>query len=245
MVISPEPLAMSRFALFLATALFMTACQSSEPVQSRVFPVVDWDHFDGYDAQYLLAPGDELEVIVHTAPELSRTVTIGPDGRFRMPYTGPIGASGRTVENVRVALNVALGSELKDPDLDVLLTATPSQQIFVGGEVTNPGMFQLPGMIDPLQAIIMAGGLTPEARAKQVVLMRRMPGGEVKSAVFDVKSGILDPRLAEWTPMRRFDVLYIPRSPIADQNLFIQQYIRNALPIDFSFFYDVSGNNNR
>lgn len=212
-------------------------------MQSRVFPTVDWRFEDGEDLPYLLAPGDELDIVVHTAPELSRTVTIGPDGRFRMPYAGAVMASARTIQNIEVALQAAYSTELKDPDIDVLLTATPSQRIFVGGEVANPGMFDMPGQIDPLQAIIMAGDITDEGSARTVVLMRRMPGGEVKSAVFDIKAGIYDPRLAAWTPLRRFDVVYVTRKPIADQNLFVQQYIRNSLPVDFSLFYDIAGTN--
>lgn len=226
-----------------AAAMLLGACKSSAPEASAHFPQQDWRHEDGQDAAYLLAPGDELEVVFHTAPELSRTVTIGPDGRLRIPYSDPITASARTVETVRAAIIASMASELRDPDIDLLLTGTASQQIFVGGEVTNPGLFDLPGQIDPLQAIIMAGGETTEGRIRSVILMRRMPGGEVKSAVFDVKDGLYDPELAAWTPLRRFDVIYVTRKPIADQNLFVQQYIRNALPIDFSLYYDITGNN--
>ena len=50
-------------------------------------------------------------------------------------------------------------------------------------------------------------------------------------------------RLADWSPLRRFDVVFVTRKPIADQNLFVRQYIRDALPIDFSLFYDIAGNN--
>ncbi|MEM9054511.1 MAG: polysaccharide biosynthesis/export family protein [Pseudomonadota bacterium] len=230
----------------LCLALFpfiLGACQSREPVASATFPQQEWRHEDGQDAYYLLAPGDQLEVIIHTAPELNRTVTVGPDGRFRMPYSGPITAAARTVEEVQRGLRVAMASELKDPDIDVLLAGTASQRIFVGGEVTSPGMFELPGLIDPLQAIIMAGGVTDEGRVRTVVLMRRMPGGAVKSAVFDLKAGVYDPSLADWAPLRRFDVIYVTRKPIADQNLFVRQYVRDALPIDFSLFYDIAGSN--
>lgn len=234
---------MKRLLCLAIFAMLLSACQTKEPVASPVFPQQDWRHEDGRDAYYLLAPGDQLEVIVHTAPELNRTVTVGPDGRFRMPYSGPITAAARTVEEVRFGLRVAMASELKDPDIDILLAETASQRVFVGGEVTNPGMFDLPGLIDPLQAIIMAGGVTDEGRVRTVVLMRRMPGGEVKSAVFDLKAGVYDPSLADWAPLRRFDVVYVTRKPIADQNLFVRQYIRDALPIDFSLFYDIAGGN--
>ena len=221
----------------------IASCQSGAPVESAVFPQKEWRHEDGADAFYLLAPGDELDVIVHTAPALNRTVTIGPDGRFRMPYSGPILAAARTVDEVRDGVQFAMSRELNDPDIDVLLVGTPSQRVVVGGDVTNPGLFDMPGLIDPLQAIIMAGGITNEGRANTVVLMRRMPGGEVKSAVFDLKAGIYDPSLADWAPLRRFDIVYVTRKPIANQNLFVRQYIRDALPIDFSLFYDIAGNN--
>jgi len=221
----------------------LSACQMSAPIESDPFPQKEWRHEDGADAFYLLAPGDQLEVIVHTAPELSRTVTVGPDGRFRMPYSGPILAAARTVDQVREGVQYAMATELNNPDIDVLLAGTASQRIFVGGDVTSPGLFEMPGLIDPLQAIIMAGGVTDTGNARTVVLMRRMPGGAVKSAVFDLKAGVYDPSLADWAPLRRFDVVYVTRKPIADQNLFVRQYIRDALPIDFSLFYDIAGNN--
>ncbi|MEL6827397.1 MAG: polysaccharide biosynthesis/export family protein [Pseudomonadota bacterium] len=234
---------MTRLLCLALLSLMIASCQSGAPVESAVFPQKEWRHEDGADAFYLLAPGDELDVIVHTAPELNRTVTIGPDGRFRMPYSGPILAAARTVDEVRDGVQFAMSRELNDPDIDVLLVGTPSQRVFVGGDVTNPGLFDMPGLIDPLQAIIMAGGVTNEGRANTVVLMRRMPGGEVKSAVFDLKAGIYDPSLADWAPLRRFDIVYVTRKPIANQNLFVRQYIRDALPIDFSLFYDIAGNN--
>ncbi|MEL6860504.1 MAG: polysaccharide biosynthesis/export family protein [Pseudomonadota bacterium] len=232
---------MNRLLCLALIPFVLSACQTAAPVQSEHFPSQDWRHEDGKDAFYLIAPGDQLEVIVHTAPELTRTVTVGPDGRFRMPYSPPIQASARTVDQVRETVVAAMATELNDPDIDVLLTNAASQRVFVGGEVTNPGLFDLPGQIDPLQAIIMAGGITERGKARTVVLMRRMPGGEVKSAVFDIKAGIYDPSLASWTPLRRFDVVYVTRKPIADQNLFVRQYIRDALPIDFSLFYDIAG----
>lgn len=232
---------MTRLLCLALLPLALAACQIAEPVESDYFPQKDWRHEDGQDAFYLLAPGDQLEIIVHSAPELTRTVTVGPDGRFRMPYSAPITAAARTVDEVRDGVQLAMASELKDPDVDVLLAGTASQRIFVGGDVAAPGMFDLPGLIDPLQAIIMAGGVTETGRSQSVVLMRRMPGGEVKSIVFDLKAGIYDPSLAGWTPLRRFDVVYVTRKPIADQNLFVRQYIRDALPIDFSLFYDIAG----
>lgn len=224
----------------VAIALLLSACGST-PTPSREFPTQSWRLENGYDDRYLLAPGDTLEIIVHNAPELSREVVVAPDGRIRLPLSGPVTASARTVDEVRLALMRSLSDQLKSPDLDIIATGFASQRIFVGGEVANAGMFDLPGQIDPLQAIIMAGGFTGQARTKQVVLMRRMPGGDIRTAVFDMKTGIYDAEFAKWLPLRRFDVVYVPPTRIANQNRFIQQYIRQALPIEFSLFYDLRG----
>ncbi|WP_084398864.1 polysaccharide biosynthesis/export family protein [Henriciella aquimarina] len=222
--------------------LLLGACQASvDPQPSEYFAAAEWRHEDGQDASYLLAPGDTLQVIFHTAPELDRETRIAPDGSISLPYVGAVQASARSAGELRENLIQAYGSELKDPDIDVIPTGFDSQQIFVGGEVQSPGLMPLPGQIDPLQAIIMAGGFTDQAQPRQVALMRRMPGGEIVTAVFDIKKGINDPRLSEWTPLRRFDVVYVPRSAIAEENLLMQQWFRAALPVQFSLYYDISG----
>ncbi|MEM1106008.1 MAG: polysaccharide biosynthesis/export family protein [Pseudomonadota bacterium] len=227
-------------ALAAFLALLGTGC-SLTPEPSPAFPAEPWQALSPEDLPYLLAPGDELELTVYSAPELSREVVIAPDGRVRLPLIDPVPASGLTAEALERLVQEAYASQLVRPDLDLLVTDFSSQQVFVGGEVTSPGLFDLPGQIDPFQALILAGGRTDEARSGEVFVMRRLPGGEVRTAVFDIDAGLQDPALATWGPLQRFDVVYVPRSAIANQNLFIQQYVRRALPVQFSLFFDVAG----
>jgi polysaccharide export outer membrane protein len=231
---SARPLvALAAILLALAPATCASAPEAPRPQPA-------WTEALPAEAPYLLAPGDRIEVIVHTAPELSGEFLIAPDGRLRMPLAGPVMAMALTPEELAAILSHALASELIDPSLDVNLTEPVSQKIFIGGEVRAPGMFDLPGQIDPLQAILMAGGLTRDAAPKDVLLIRRLPGGEVRSAVINVKASLTDPALASWLPLRRFDVVYVPRSRISEQNQFVQQILRTALPLPFMVFYDTS-----
>ncbi len=231
---------MIRLLLLALASAFLTTCGTS-PRSSTDFPLSNWSAGTAQDAYYLLAPGDTIDVVIHSAPELSRSLTVAPDGRIRLPLAPSLMVMARTPEEVAADLMTALSDELIDPDLDIVVTGFASQQIFVGGEVNQQGLFDLPGQIDPLQAIIMAGGFTRDARKREVILMRRLPGGEVKTAIVDLSSGLKDPALASWLPLRRFDVVYAPRSRISEQNQFVQQFIRDALPVQFSLFYDVSG----
>lgn len=234
----------------LAAMLALGGC-AVDPQPSADFPQGDWPlyaHADWNDLQpdpyYRIGPGDVLELTVYSAPELSREmVRVGPDGRIRLPLIGPIMAAARTPEDLEAAVRSAYMTELRDPNIDLLVTSYTSQQIFVGGEVMDAGLIDLPGQIDPLQAIIMAGGITDRANRSEALILRRLPGGELRTAVVDLRAGLSDPNLADWGPLQRFDVVWVPRSAIANQNLFIQQYVRDALPIQFSLVYDLAGRN--
>lgn len=232
---------LSRLLFFAVAGLLLSACGST-PKPSPDFPVGSWQSQAIADDPYILWAGDTLDIAVTTAPELSREdVVIAPDGRFQMPFIGSIQAAGRTVDDLQADLSNMLSTELRDPRVFVAATEYGSQQVFVNGQVANPGIFPLPGQIGPLQAIAMAGGLTLTADAKHVIVIRRLPGGEVKSAVYNIKKGIVDPTAASWGPLQRFDVVHVSPTWIARENLFVEQYIRNALPLDFSLFFDITG----
>ncbi len=236
----------ARLPILLATsvlALGLNGCASAPAEGDAALKADLWSGPDTPAAVYMLAPGDKIEVIVHTAPELSRELIVAPDGRVRMPLAEPVMAMARTPDELAADLRTALAGELLDPDLDIVATEFASQKVFVGGEVREPGMFDLPGEIDPLQAILMAGGMTRDASSQDVILIRRLPGGKVSSALINVRAGLNDPSLATWGPLRRFDVVYVPRTRISQQNQFVEQFIRNGLPVQFSIFYDVGGGN--
>lgn len=118
---------MNRLLCLALVPLFACGCQSVAPAPpTDPLPIIEPEPSAPPvgDAPYLLAPGDELEIIVHTAPDLSRTVTVGPDGEIRIPYSGPIQASQKSLEAVQDLLRDALASELRNPDIDVLLIST-------------------------------------------------------------------------------------------------------------------------
>lgn len=219
---------------------FLAACTShpNDPV-----PAANVQGFQPYSQtlpNYRVYPGDELEITVYAAPELSRNVTVGPDGRIQLPLLPPIMVADLSLPEIKQRLRVAMSERLVDPTLDAIITKYGPQQVFVGGEVKQPGIIQLPGRIDALQAVIMAGGFTNQAKERQVILVRREPDGTVNSHSLDVRAGWDNPQIARLGPLQRFDVIYIPKTRIAQHNLFMQQYIRDALPIDFSFVYDLA-----
>lgn len=225
----------------LVCAAALSGCMGDPlPRQSADFPQATFPAWKVEDESYRFYPGDKFRIDVRTAPELSGEMTISPDGRITLPTIGPVMAAGQSVKELQATVEDIYGNELIDPSLVITPTDFGSQKIFVGGEVKQPGVFELPGEIDPLQAILLAGGWTEEGKPTKVIIMRRQPGGELMTRVVDVRNGLAKQALYDVGPLRRFDVVFVTRKMIADENLFVKQFVRDALPIDFSLFYDVA-----
>lgn len=192
---------------------------------------------------YRLFPGDEVEITVFSAPELSRVATIGPDGRLALPLIGAVRAADLTADELRDVLVAAYASHLRMPELSVTPRSYGSRQVFVGGEVARPGIYEMPANIDAFQAVALAGGFLPSARRGDVVILSRA-SGETRVTEIDLSPRAMRRGFPDAQPLQRYDVVYVPRSPISQVNLFMQQYVRDALPVQFSFYYDLRGDRN-
>ena len=96
------------------------------------------------------------------------------------------------------------------------------------------------GDADALRAIIQAGGFSPTANRSEVIIIRRAAGGRGMMRTADLLAGLRRPS-ADLIPLRRFDIVYVPRSGVANAGLFVQQYFRDLSPIQFGFSYALNG----
>jgi polysaccharide export outer membrane protein len=110
-------------------------------------------------------------------------------------------------------------------------------RVYVGGEVKTPGEYEMPGDIDALQAVLKAGGFTTAARRFEVVVIRRGPDGRPMMKTVDLLRAAMNPGAGDAVPLRRFDIIYVPRTRIAEVGLFTQQYVNDAVPFSSGFGY--------
>ena len=193
--------------------------------------------------QYRFYPGDEIEITIFSAPELTRTVTVGPDGRVALPLVGAVRAADLTAEELHGLLVSAYAAHLRMPELTVTARSYGSRQVFVGGEVARPGIYEMPAQIDAFQAVALAGGFLPSARRGDVLVLSRA-SGQAQVTEVDLSPRAMRRGFPDAQPLQRYDVVYVPRSQISQVNLFMQQYVRDALPVQFSFYYDLRGDRN-
>ena len=234
----------------VALALLVGACSalpapSFEPFSPRPQPTAEFDavpYADWTDAEpdYRFFPGDELDVVVGTAPELNRSVRVGPDGRVSLALGPAVMAADRSAPELEAEISRAYAGTLVRPEAQVVLRQAAPIRIYVTGEVRTPGEYEMPGDIDALQAVAKAGGFTTGARRFEVIVIRRGPGGRPMMRTVDLLQASRDPSAGDAMPLRRFDIVYVPRTRITEVGLFTKQYFNDAFPFASGFGYTLA-----
>jgi polysaccharide export outer membrane protein len=161
--------------------------------------------------EYRIAPPDVLEISIWGEPELQRAnLVVRPDGKVSFPLVGDLEVAGKTTAEVKEQLESAIQQYIPQASASVIVTQMGSMQFYVLGKVARPGMFNIATELNVLQALSMAGGLTPFAREGDIVIVRTEPGGQTVRLPFDygqVKSG---KNLDQNITLQRGDVVLVP-----------------------------------
>src|SRR5579872_1828066 len=143
-------------------------------------------------SEFELGTGDVIHISVFREPELSQTTVVPPDGKISMPLAGQIMVSGKTGQTVQAEIRTFLLKYFTDPKVTVSVVEIHSRQVFITGQVQRPGAYPLLGTCNVLQLIASAGGLTPYAHKKRIVVLDSHSHPE---AEFDYVSAVKgDPR---------------------------------------------------
>ena len=186
--------------------------------------------------EYLIQPGDRLDINFFFNPDMNDLQTVRPDGRIALPLIGEVMAAGRSPNDLKKILTKKYDQELKNPEITVIVRAFGSR-VYVDGEVEKPGELELLRPLTVMQAISQAEGLTDSAWDEALVI-RRIQGKKplvIELNLDDVLSG---KDLTQDIGLVPYDIVYVPRSPIADVNKWVHQYIRSNIPINFGLFFN-------
>jgi len=124
--------------------------------------------------EYRIGPEDVLDIMVWKNADLSRTVTVRPDGMITLPLIDELRAGGRTADQVRDEIKTRLERYKKDvPEVSVTVADVRSYNLYILGEVKTPGRYQVKTATSLLQALALAGGFTEFANTNDMVVVRR------------------------------------------------------------------------
>jgi len=132
----------------------------------------------GADADYRISAEDVLDISVWREEDMQREVTVRPDGGISFPLVGDVQAANRTPSELEDVITERLSKYIPDAVVTVSVVSVQGLRIYVNGKVRNPGQFLVGRYIDVLQALTLAGGLTPFANRKDIKILRRIEGRE-------------------------------------------------------------------
>ena len=182
--------------------LLLSAVMSGQQLASRNPP-------------YRLQCSDVLEVRYLYTAEFNQEVTIRPDGGVTIAGMGDVNAAGLTLDEITAEITALSRRRLNDPVVTVLLKEFQKPYVFVGGEVTNPGRFELRGTLTAIEAISLAGGFKGSSKHSQVLLLRRLDKDRAETKLLDLKKLIVTAKLEEDVELRSGDMLYVPQNTIS------------------------------
>jgi len=184
------------------------------------------------DPGYRIQPGDQLGLDFYMNPEFNDTVTVNPDGKVALRMVGPVQAGGLTADQLATSIDKAYSNELRNPGAVVHVNNMPGRSIYVEGQVEKPGAFPLQPGMTMVQALALAGGVTDTADAESTVLIRRDACGQQQGSKIDLTSATNKPGSGADVALMPHDVVVVPRSRIANADLWVKQHIRDVLPVE-------------
>ncbi|MBI4715761.1 MAG: tetratricopeptide repeat protein, partial [Nitrospirae bacterium] len=159
--------------------------------------------------EYRLGPEDLLQISVWRDDSLTREVVVRPDGMISFPLLGDLPAEGKSVEEMRSELVRRLSQFVSDPFVTVAVLKVNSYKIYVIGKVQRPGEYLVGHPADIVQALSLAGGLTPFASKNRIQVLRRGNGGR---EVYPFRYGDIEKGrdLDQNILLERGDVIVVP-----------------------------------
>ncbi len=161
------------------------------------------------DPEYRIGPEDVLEISVWKEESLKKEVLVRPDGGISFPLAGEVHAAGKTTAELQKEITKRIEQYIPDAVVSVALLKIVGNKIFVIGKVNKPGEYPAGRYVDVLQALAMAGGLTPYAAENDIKVLRKVQG---KDTVFPFEYSKVQKgdRLEQNITLQGGDVVVVP-----------------------------------
>jgi polysaccharide export outer membrane protein len=159
---------------------------------------------------YIIGVGDTLGVSVWKEGELSKSVSVRPDGLITLPLIGDIKAVGLTTEQLKNQVTAELSKVMSDPQVVVVVEAINSMSFNIMGQVYKPGYFPLTRPLTILDAIALSGGFRDFAKQKKIYILRAAPDGTEKKIYFNYKEVIKGKNMQQNIMVEPRDTIVVP-----------------------------------
>jgi len=169
------------------------------------------------DDGYRINGGDLLHISVYGEQNLNQDVPVQPDGGIAFPLVGNLNVRGMTLKELQGKVANQLRESqyfpnLTDNEVTVSMVKATGNQVSVVGQVKQPGTFTYDTQLDVMQALSLAGGLTPFASKSKIKILRRDPAGVQAAILFDYSEVEDGEHLDKNILLRGGDVVVVPQA---------------------------------
>jgi len=210
---------MKRF--LFATALAITCTATNVPAQAPSALSASQPQLKQRE-RYHIHPGDSLVLAYRFTPDFNQTVTVQPDGYVQLNIIGSLRVADLTLDQVHDLIVEKAGVRLNAPELNLTLKDFVAPYVVVGGEVSKPGRQELREGTTALQAILQSGGFGENARAGQVVVIRRINDVEGEVHVLNLAHVHKTDDLERDMALQSGDMIMVPRDRIFAISRFVK-----------------------
>ncbi|NOY61573.1 MAG: sugar ABC transporter substrate-binding protein [Gammaproteobacteria bacterium] len=186
--------------------LWVTGCAATKPLAVA-------DISQGATADYVIGPGDQINIFVWRNADVSISVAVRPDGKVSTPLVEDMVAIGKTPTQLAREIESVLATYIKDPIVTVIVTGFGgpyNKQIRIVGEAAQPRAIPYSENMTLLDVMIAVGGLTEFAAGDRAQIVRTIGGSQKKIPVR--LSSLMDGDIDANALMRPGDILLIPES---------------------------------
>lgn len=171
---------------------------------------------------FQFGPGDVIELKVFRAPELDGQLQIAPDGTIALPMVGRVNVSGKTYPELVRAIEYSVGQFYVNPSVSVNIVEVSNQKVLVLGEVRSPAVLQIESDLSILEALTRTGGINPDARTDNVLLVR---GGVETPELYLINVEAIYGRgdFSQMVYLQRGDIVVVPTRTIVNVERFFKR----------------------
>lgn len=219
-------------SICIICGVFLSACTTSKTVDEELLAPPEIIKAKGrYKKEYIIVPGDSFEVSIWQVPELSRVVTVRPDGYISLPTESQIPASGKTFSELEKDLTERFSSRLKDPKITLLAQKIRENMVYVIGDVNIPRAIPLHQASTVMEAVTIAGGPKRSGGPDDISIIRLGDDGVLRaipimSSEEGQPSAYLSMTLAQ---LRPDDIIFVPETGRSEVLRFLDDFIGRPL----------------
>ncbi len=174
-----------------------------------------------------------IQLLLQNPTGSTRELTVNQNGRISVPGVGAMDVIGRTLEELETLINGKLAAQgLGSLAVSLNSTFVATSTFAVVGEVQKPGTYPMNGHVTLVEALATAGWETPIADMERVVVLTRDDTGDVIGRLYNVKETLERGGSLQNVRLTPQDTVLVVRSGIGNANRFVEQYVRNMLPLN-------------